>query len=380
MEKYFIFTLFISIGAIVFTYFGYPFTLFLLSFLFSRGVKKSHISPRVSLIITAFNEENRITEKLENTKQIVYPRQNLQIIVASDGSTDKTNDIVKSYEQDGVTLYNVKNRAGKENAQKEALQTANGEIIVFSDVATMIEANGLQEIVNNFADSSVGCVSSSDVVIGQDGKPCGEGAYVKYEMWLRRQESKIYSLVGLSGSFFAARKVVCKDFSATMQSDFRTLLNSMRLKLRGVIDPHALGMYKDIQDESREFSRKVRTVVRGLAVFFNNLEFFNIFKYGFFTYQYFSHKLLRWLVPFFMILAIISNVFILHTHITFFIIGICQLAFYISIILSYLLPFLSKIFLFKIPKYFFIANLSIFIAWIKYLRGDRVTMWKPSVR
>ena len=130
----------------------------------------------------------------------------MQVLVASDGSTDATNAIVRSYADRGVELLDVVYRAGKENAQKEAVQYARGDVIVFSDVATILEPRGLLEIVANFADPSVGCVSSEDRLIGQDGKPSGEGFYVRYEMWLRRLESEVHSLVGLSGSFFAARK------------------------------------------------------------------------------------------------------------------------------------------------------------------------------
>ena len=228
-------------------------------------------------------------------------------MVASDGSTDATNGIVEAYAERGVELLPVTNRGGKENAQKEAVQVARGEVLVFSDVATRLDPDGLAQIVANFADPAVGCVSSVDRVLGKDGRPGGEGAYVRYEMWLRALESQVHSLVGLSGSFFAARREVCRDFSADMQSDFRTLLNSMRLGLRGVSDPSAVGYYLDVADGRREFDRKVRTVLRGLTVFFRNLEFLNPLRYGFFSYQYFCHKLLRWLVPLFLLFAFATN-------------------------------------------------------------------------
>ena len=371
----------VSIFLVCFTYIGYPVSLKILDIFISKKVKKNDdFLPSVSLIITAHNEESRIEKKLENSINLEYPPEKLQIIVTSDGSTDQTNDIVKKYAPQGVTLLPIFERAGKENAQGEAVQIASGEILVFSDVATILEKKSLRDIVSNFSDSSVGCVSSKDVLLASDGKPSGEGLYVKYEMWLRGIESSVNSLVGLSGSYFAARKEVCKDFSVNMQSDFRTLLNSIKLGLRGVSDSKAIGYYADIADADKEFQRKVRTVIRGLTVFFNHPEFLNIFKYKLFSYQYFCHKLLRWSIPFFLFFAIILNVFLIFSsnyylglfliQILFYVIGIFQIRNIINITGG----------IFKVPQYFLTVNYSIFIAWFKYFKGERIVLWQPSKR
>lgn len=372
---------FISLLFIFYAYFGYAIIIKVLSIFHKQSITKEKISPNVSVVITAFNEEDRITEKLENSLLIDYPKDKLQILVASDGSTDKTNPIVESYADKGIELLNVLDRKGKENAQKEAVKIATGEILIFTDVATYLKPDGIQNIVNNFADPSIGCVSSVDKIIDDDGNPSGgENAYVRYEMWLRGVECKFNSVVGLSGSFFAARKEVCQDFSPKMQSDFRTLLNSIRLGLRGVSDPEAIGYYKDIKDKSKEFNRKVRTVLRGLTVFFNSLELLNIFKYGFFSLQLLSHKLIRWLVPFFMISTLISNILIININPIYLYILYAQAAFYTLFIVGMLSEKLSDIILIKIPKYFTMVNISILVAWFKFLRGDRQTLWNPSKR
>jgi len=371
------------IGSIIFTffaYFGYPTSLWLLVILRERAVKKAPFFPNVTMIITAYNEEDRIKEKLENTLALKYPRENLQIFVASDGSTDRTNAVVQEYGKNGIELLAIKERRGKENAQKEAIKRARGDVLIFTDVATMLDPGAFKEIVFNFADPSVGCVSSEDRMIGKDGKPSGEGFYVRYEMWLRRLESKVNSVVGLSGSFFAARKDVCLDFSGEMQSDFRTVLSSVKMGLRGVSDPQVIGHYQDVSSEKREFDRKVRTVLRGLTVFFKHLEFLNVFRYGLFSYQYFCHKLLRWLVPIFLCIALVSNFILALKSYLFFILLLGQLIFYG-------LAFLglkgktktSKTFM-KIPMYFIIVNASIFVAWCQYLKGQRLVMWTPSER
>ena len=299
-------------------------------------------------------------------------------MVASDGSTDQTNKIVQSYADKGIELLEVRNRGGKENAQKEAVSHARGEIIVFSDVATILEPQGLMEIVSNFADPSVGCVSSEDRLLGQDGKPSGEGFYVRYEMWLRHLESQVNSLVGLSGSFFAARKEVCQDFSGDVQSDFRTLLSSMKHGLRGVSDSKAVGYYLDIADEKREFERKVRTVLRGLTVFFSHLEFLNVFKYKVFAYQLFCHKLMRWLVPFFLVGAFMSNVLLISSSNLFVILLVGQSLFYGLALFDWSTRSLQGVL--KIPIFFLVVNAAIAVAWWQYLTGKRVILWTPSKR
>lgn len=370
-----------SVFLAFFAYFGYPITLQFFSIFLRKKTNRSEISPKVSLIITAYNEERRIKEKLENTMKLDYPRDKLEIIIASDGSTDKTHEIVESYADRGVKLFIVPDRKGKENAQAEAVKIANGDILVFSDTATKLDPNGLKEIISNFADPKIGCVSSEDKMISEGSNDIGgEGFYVKYEMWLRSLESRCNSVVGLSGSFFAARREVCEDFSPKMQSDFRTLLSSMQKGMRGVSDPNAIGYYQDIKDKSREFQRKVRTVLRGLTVFFNHPQFLNIFKFGLFTYQYFCHKLLRWLVPVFLICAFISGMLISFESPLYTMLSLMQIIFYSSAFLGIFVPSLTKIAFIKIPAFFVTVNASIFVAWIKFFKGERVVLWQPSVR
>lgn len=361
-------------------YFGYPLSLRILRTFRRNLVKKGTFEPPVTLIITACNEERRIREKLENTVALDYPLESLQILIASDGSTDETNRIVQGYTEKGIDLLAFPERRGKENAQKDAVAHATGDVIVFSDVATRLDPNGLREIVANFADPSIGCVSSVDRVIDRDGKPCGEGFYVTYEMWLRDLESQVNSLVGLSGSFFAARREVCRDFSGEMQSDFRTVLNSMRLGLRGVSDPDAVGYYQDISDSKKEFDRKVRTVLRGLTVFCRNLEFLNVLHYGLFSYQYFCHKLLRWLVPIFLFTALVSNALLVLGSFPYTTFLLLQLVFYAIATRGWLAKSPPAHAGLKIPLYFVTVNAAILVAWWRYMAGKRMVMWAPTER
>jgi cellulose synthase/poly-beta-1,6-N-acetylglucosamine synthase-like glycosyltransferase len=373
-------TLFWSAVVFIFyAYLGYPLLLMFLSFVRSRPVKKADATPSVSLIITAHNEEARIREKLENTLALDYPRERLEIIAASDCSTDETDAIVQSYESRGVRLVRATQRNGKEAAQKLAVQAASGEILIFSDVATILPSNAITNIVKSFGDPSVGCVSSVDKIIDGEGKTNGEGAYVKYEMLLRDLETRANTLVGLSGSFFAARRKVCDNWQPELQSDFNTLLNAVNLGLRGVADPESAGYYKTIADETREYERKVRTVLRGIAVFMKNLPMLNPFRYGLFSWQLFSHKLCRWLVPFAMAVVFLCNATLISSPF-YLCLFVLQCAGYAVALEAFWTNRLSQNPVLKLPTYLVIVNLSILDAWCRYWRGERVVRWNPSQR
>ncbi len=351
-----------------------------LSFVRNRPVRKADIAPSVSFIITAYNEERRIVAKLENSLQLDYPRQRFELIVASDCSMDGTDDIVREYASSGVRLIRAVERKGKEAAQQLAVSETSGEILVFSDTATTLPQNAITNIVKSFNDPSVGCVSSVDRFMDADGKVSGEGAYVRYEMLLRTLETKVNTLVGLSGSFFAARRQVCAPWASDLQSDFNTLLNSMRLGLRGVSDPDSVGYYKNLADGTREYQRKVRTVLRGIAVLMKSLPMLNPIKYGLFAWQLFSHKLCRWLVPFAMIAILISNAVLAVGSYVYRLVFGAQLAFYVLAACYHWFKWIPDKNVFRLPSFFVIVNLSILDAWYRYLRGDRIFRWEPSKR
>lgn len=372
-----------SAAAIVYAYMGYPVCLYVLSLFTRKTVQRDErLLPRVSLIIAVHNEQERVQEKIDNTLSLDYPADRLEVIFASDASTDRTEAIIQSHAQ--LKVVRSPERKGKEFAQKCAVDQAAGDILVFSDVATMLAPEGLRTITASFADPTVGCVSSEDRFVDEKGRVSGEGAYVKYEMLLRRLESRVGSLVGLSGSFFAARREVCRDWAVDLQSDFNTLLNSLKLGLRGVSDPRALGWYRNIADEKKEFNRKVRTVARGLSVLGRNLNFLNPFTYRLFAWQLFSHKLCRWLVPFFLVLVLLSNIFLVPSSGLYaWLLGL-QALFYLLAAGYGLFQWPDRLPLFpgslKIPYYFLVVNAAIIIAWVKFFRGERSVYWEPSKR
>jgi cellulose synthase/poly-beta-1,6-N-acetylglucosamine synthase-like glycosyltransferase len=365
----------VSVALVVYAYAGYPCTLLALMVFRDRPVNKAAITPRVTFVIAAHNEEQRIAEKIKNTLRQDYPADRLEIIVASDCSTDRTDEIVRSFGS-RVWLIRSRERRGKEAAQQLAVRAAMGKILVFSDCATALEPDAVSTIVRNFADPTVGCVSSIDRLVDADGHASGEGAYVRYEMWLRGLETRVNTLVGLSGSFFAARHDVCRRWAADRQSDFSTLLNTVEMGLRGVLDVDSKGYYRNITDDRREFQRKVRTVVRGLAVLHRNAGMLNPFRYGLFAWQLASHTVCRWLVPFAMIAALVSNGLLAAQspfyRATFFI----QCVLYVAALGGWWTGAPAL----KVPTFFVVANVGVLIAWLRFARGQRIASWSPSQR
>jgi glycosyltransferase involved in cell wall biosynthesis len=341
-------------------------------------VARRDVRPSVSFVVTVHNEERRIGAKLENTLRQDYPRDRLEVLVASDGSTDRTDEIVRSLEPAGVRLVRVPERGGKEAAQRRAIAAARGEILVFSDAATMLAPDGVARIVRNFADSTVGCASSVDRVVDRDGRPSGEGLYVRYEMLLRRLETRVGSVVGLSGSFFAARREVCADWPSGVPSDFVVVPAAVRRGLRGVLDEDSVGYYPVVSEDQRELQRKVRTVLRGITAIARNADMLNPVRYGAFSLQLWSHKVGRWLVPLAQVVALATNIPLLGRPL-YDVLFALQLAFYAAAAVG-LAGVWPGARLIKLPAFLVLANVSIAIAWYRFLRGQRVNVWTPSQR
>lgn len=336
--------------------------------------------PTLSLIVTVHNEAARIQEKLNNTLENDYPSDLLEIIIASDFSTDETDDIVNSYADKGVRLVRADERKGKEYAQLCAIREAKGEILVFSDVATEIPVKALRVLAAQFLDPQVGALSSEDQFVSNDGGVVGEGAYVKYEMWLRRLESDRAGLVGLSGSFFAARREVCEHWDIYCPSDFNTALNSAKHGLVAITCSEVVGIYKDVADSSLEYRRKMRTVIRGITAIARHPEVLNPFSMGMFAFQVWSHKIMRWGVPWFMLIFFILTLSLQGQGMIYTLALIAQLAFYLLAVAGWLSSKLREKTIVKIIFFFVQTNIALAQATVAFLSGKRMTVWTPSKR
>src|SRR5262245_57959652 len=297
----------VAMSLVVYTYLGYPCVLWVFARIRPLRVLKQGIFPVVSIIIAARNEADKIRQKIDHALALDYPAERREILVASDASDDATDEIVKEYVAHGVQLVRAAQRRGKEYAQGLAVSVAKGDILVFTDAATILEPDALWRLVTNFADPTIGAVSTEDVIVDDQGNPTAEGLYVKYEMWVRRLEGRFHSLVGLSGSCFAIRKELCSDWSPSLASDFMGALRVVREGYRAVADPLALGRFVALAAPQVELRRRFRTFLRGITVLMANLYLLNPLRYGRFAFQLASHQLLRFLAPFLWLTSLITS-------------------------------------------------------------------------
>ena len=371
-----------SFLCVAYAYLGYPLALSLVAYLRPTPEMDAdeppaeQYYPTVSIVIPAHNEAAVIGRKLENTLSLDYSGE-IEVIVVSDGSTDDTASVVRSFAHDTRLIFiDLPERKGKAKALNSALEYAAGEIIVFSDASIILENDAILEIVKPFADGEVGCVSGEDRIEGAGG----ESLYGRYELYLRRQESALGSIVGASGSFYAQRKELVAYFPEGVAPDFLSVLNTAREGYRAVSTSAAKGFMTSVVDSRSEFQRKIRTVIRGLTALFENIQVLNPFKFPLFAFFLFSHKLMRWLVPFFLTGLILSNLFLIN-YAFYRGIFVAQFLFYLCAVLAYVeISIVARSIAGKIALYFSSSNLAILIAWYRYLRGVRQEIWAPSKR
>ena len=342
--------------------------------------KAAHEWPRMSVIVAARNEEVRLRGKIEDLLRQNYPREQLEILVASDGSTDATAEIARSFGEQGVRCLELAQPLGKETAQLRAIEMTTGEILVFTDVATRIGGAGLRGMAAALMQPGVGAVSSEDRFVTADGRPTGEGLYVRYEMWLRLLESQAGGLVGLSGSLFGVRRALCDEWPTDIPSDMLVALRTARRGLRAVSLPHVHGLYPDLKKDSAEFARKRRTAVRGMAALAHARELLNPRRYGLFAFQLWSHKVLRWATPWFMALALLTNTVLAASSPFYALTLALQLLFYGIAALAALWPPVRRLAPVRVVYFFALSNLALAVALVDYLRGQRVVQWEPSTR
>lgn len=372
----------LSLIGTLYSYLIYPLIMWSISSFIGtrRAIDVPPKTHTISLIITAYNEAPRIAQKIEQTLSLNYPHDQLQIIVASDASDDDTDQIANGYKDEGVLVVRAPERLGKEHAQKLAIMQTTGDLLVFTDVGTQIETDSLLALEKYFDNPEIGAVSSVDRLISDDGTPLGEGLYVRYEMALRKHESKVSTLIGLSGSFFAARREICADWNSRIPSDFNTALNCARQNRKAISADDVIGIYPDIQDPDKEYPRKRRTILRGISAVAASTDLLNPFRYPSFAFQLWSHKIMRWAVPWFQLTLLISNVLIAGQHWFFQLTLLGQLTLLIMALTGSVLHPKPNTVILKIPAFFMQVNIASAHALIDYLRGTRAVTWTPSKR
>ncbi len=369
---------------IAYTYFGYPILLFILSAFLKKPVKRAPFFPKATIVIPVYNEEKQIRQKIENCLNLDYPEDKFEIIVASDHSTDRTDAIVREFPGDRVRLVRLPVRGGKVAAQNHAVRCVDSDIILFTDVAITSKPDALRLIMENFNDSRIGIVSCRDMIIGDIDRGEGERGYIRYDMLVRKYTSRIGSMIGVTGGFYAMRTEIARGgWNPAFPPDFYSAMRALKRGARVVEDVRVKAYYKTAAKDWDELPRKVRTINRGLNALFerSNRSLLNPFKHGFVAIQFFSHKVLRWLSPFLLFALFTLNASLALTSPFFFLTFFGQLALYImaaATTLGYTPGRFQK--LFRFASFFLLANAAIFMAWIEFFTGRRYVKWRPTKR
>lgn len=367
--------------ALLYTYAGYPLLVFAVSRLRPLEIRKAAIEPIVSVIVTAYNEEAALPAKIRNTLALDYPAEKLEVIIASDASTDRTDRIAEQFAGSGVRLFRQEGRLGKTATQNGAAAIATGEIIVFSDATTVYQTDVLRVIVPNFADASVGCVAGKLVYVDPNQSNVGAGArrYWNYETFLKTCESRACSLIGASGCLYAVRRSAYVPMYPEACSDFLIATKVREQNLRTVYEPDAVSIEETNNRADKELRMRVRVITQTFTDLWRHRHMLNPFRSGFYAVELISHKLMRYSVPIFLVGLLAASTVLWFESRIFGLILLLQIGFYAAAAAALALEKItgSAPRLLALPQYFVLANLAAVLAAHKFWRGERFAVWQP---
>lgn len=359
-------------GITAYAYFGYVVLLRLYASVRRRRVLAGATTPHVSVIIAARNEERNLPAKLQNLQELAYPPERLQIVIASDGSTDGTNTILRQHASEVVAVI-LDRSAGKANALNEAVRASSGEVLVFLDARQSVDRRALRELVSCFADPSVGAVSGELLLAGQAGKKIETalGIYWKIEKAVRKLESATGSVVGVTGAIYAIRRELYQPIPVgTILDDVFVPMNVVRSGKRVIFQPTAIAYDQIFEEKGKEFSRKVRTLTGNYQLL--RLAPWLLSPANPILFRFLSHKLLRLLVPVLLVLMLISSAVAGGAfYLTVFVL---QIVFYGLAIAGTAGPSMRRLKPVAIANTFVMLNAAAALAFYNFLKG-RTSSW-----
>ena len=367
-------------GLLTYVYAVYPLLVGLLAARFGAPPSIGTELPTITVIVTAYNEEKCIRAKLDSLTGLDYPPELVSIVVVSDASSDSTDEIVASHDPARVRLLRLEGRRGKTACQNAAAEAASGEILVFTDATTRLDAAALQRLVESFADASVGCVAGRLVYVSDVDSATGRGgaAYWNYEVRLRVAESRLGSLIGVSGCLYGVRKSAYMPIDPELISDFVIAMRMRAQGLRTVLAADAVCYEATLDRAGHELSMRVRVAIRSLNALCHERRFLNPLRYGRFSWQLWSHKVLRYASPLLWLGAIVSNLLLAMRSPGYLIVLLAQLMLIGAGAAGFVLQGRHRpLGLLGRPYYFLLTNLASLLALLRYLRGERMVTWKP---
>src|SRR6266700_5476810 len=370
----------LTAAALLYTYIGYPLLLVLMSRLCGRPVHRSDFTPSATVIITAYNEERDLAAKLENTLALDYDSNLLEVIVASDCSTDRTDEIAREFAARGVRLHRQAERLGKTAAQNGAVEQARGDVILFSDATTDYEPDVLRILMSSFADPTVGCATGRVIYTDRAESSVGHGtrSYWGYEFLLKKYESNVCSLIGVCGCMYAVRKSAYVPLYHEACSDFLIATKMVEQGLRAIYEPSAVCTEETNRRTDKELRMRVRVISQTFTDLWRHRAMMNPFRSGFYAVQLFSHKVMRYFVPFFLVGTLFSSSVLAPQSRVYLIIFIAQFVSYLSAFAAFMLEKIGlRSRLLALPHYFVLANVASLIAFYKFLHGERFASWEP---
>ena len=376
-------TFWVLFALVVYAYLGFPLLLLLRS-LFKRPIQQSEYTPSVSFVVIAHNEEAAIGGKLENILALDYPSEMLQILVGSDGSDDETNEIARQYAADGVKLFALP-RKGKIPTLNATVGQATGEVLVFSDANSMFDTDAIRMLMRCFADSRVGAVAGNQCYtsVGENAASFGERLYWNFDRFLKTAQSCSGNATSSTGAIHAIRRELFRPVPSAVCDDFVISTRAIEQGYRLVFAPDAIAREPVAATDTAEFQRKSRVITRGLRGLWAVRGLFNPLRFGFYSVQIASHKLLRWSVVWLLPVLFALSAILATSSAFYAVIFALQVGFYLIALLAFLLrsteiASLPAFRLLKIPYYFCLVNAAAGSGWIQLLSGSKVDRWNSN--
>lgn len=389
MIRTFLAAFWLGILIVGYTYVGYGMIIYILSKLKRRPspltIQTDSELPVITLLVAAYNEEAFILDKIHNTLALDYPKDKLKLFFVTDGSNDRTPEIIRNFPE--IEVFHSAERRGKIHAVNRVMKHVSTPIVVFCDANTALNREALRLIVRHYQDPTIGGVAGEKRILSKDkdnASGSGEGLYWKYESFLKKKDAEVYSIVGAAGELFSIRTELFEEPAENMLiEDFYLSLRIAAKGYRFAYEPDAFASETASASVEEEWKRKVRISAGGFQAMYKLSYLLNPFRYGILTFQYVSHRVLRWtLAPLFLPLILVSSVYLAIQGFGFYqMMLVAQVGFYLLAALGYALRD-RKIGIkgFFVPYYFVVMNLSVYAGLVRLLRGRQSVVWEKAKR